>query len=39
MQNDLHFKAFGFELRAIGPLAIGGAILLVGLILLVGRVF
>jgi hypothetical protein len=33
MRNDLHFRGPGFELRAIGPLAIVAAVVIVSLIL------
>jgi hypothetical protein len=32
MQNDFHFKFFGFEVRAIGPLAIFAAVIAIVLI-------
>jgi hypothetical protein len=34
MKEDLHFKAFGVEIRAIGRLAIGAATLLMALLIL-----
>ena len=32
MKNDFHFKCLGFELRAVGPLAIVAAIIVILLI-------
>lgn len=32
MRNDLHLRGPGFEIRATGPLAIGAALIVVGLV-------
>jgi hypothetical protein len=36
-RNDLHLRGLGFEVRAVGPLAILAAVTVVALILLLAR--